>query len=436
MDMMTRLRTMNALTWLLVLAIGLPIAWTFVEGGLALQGNRSPEWRTRVLRHFTPEDIERGTEYRNSFIPGSLLSRLIFWGILGFLVLGGGGRWLADRAAAVTGGRWFLTLLLVAIAVALLLRLARFPISVYHGYVLEGHFGFRRLDFGAWLIRLLKAWAVGGGIEVAIVVALFLIIRRFPDRWLPLALAGGTVLSFVFTIAWQAILLPIFYQVSPLPAGPLRDGVTELAERAGVPVEEIQVIDQSRVSAHTNAFFTGIGKHREIYLYDTLSEQHEVPEVLAIVAHEIGHWRHQHVLKGWALGVVAMGIGLGLLALLLRSPGFLAAAGARGPADPVLVPVLLVLVTAATIATEPITNAISRHYERQSDRAAVELTGDPETFVKMKIEGARANRSNLLPNPLLVFWNATHPPVIERIEMAAAAVRAGGGGPVGQSSSP
>jgi STE24 endopeptidase len=238
---------------------------------------------------------------------------------------------------------------------------------------------------------------------------------------MPIALLGGAAVTYVLTIAWHALILPLFYNVSPLPPGPLRDGVGELAERAGVPVQEIRVIDQSRVSAHTNAFFTGIGKRREIYLYDTLSEQHEVPEVLAVVAHEIGHWRHQHVLKGWALGVVAMGIGLAALALLLRNPGFLAAAGARGPADPVLVPLLMALTAAGTIAVEPIGNAISRHYERQSDRAAIELTTDPQTFIKMKVEGARANRSNLLPHPFLVFWNATHPPVIERIEMAAAA---------------
>jgi STE24 endopeptidase len=217
--------------------------------------------------------------------------------------------------------------------------------------------------------------------------------------------------------------LPLFFRVTPLSPGPLRDGVAELAARAEVPVDEIRLIDQSRVSGHTNAFFSGIGGRREIYLYDTLSEQHDVPEVLAVVAHEIGHWRRQHVLKGWALGVVGCAIGLWLLRRLLDRPAFLAAARAYAPTDPALVPVLWVLITVSGVLVGPIENAVSRQFEREADQAAIELIPDPETFVEMKVESARSNRAQLLPHPFLVFWSATHPPVIERIEMAAGAVK-------------
>ena len=412
---------MNWASLLLVLVFVLPITWSLVEGVLAWRGDRSPEMRARVLRYFAAEDIERGTEYRRAFIPGGVAGELLFWGVLAWFVLGSGGRRLADRAAALSGGRYLLHVILVALALAILFRLIRFPITFYHGYVLEGTFDFRRLDFWPWLLRVLKGWAIGGGLEVLAAAAFFFVVRRFPDRWLPITIAGGAAITYVLTVTWHAIFLPMFYQVSPLPAGPLRDGVAELAARAAVPVQEIRVVDQSRVSGHTNAFFAGIGGRREIYLFDTLSEQHDVPEVLAVVAHEIGHWRHQHVLKGWAIGVATMAMGFTVLFFLLRSPTFLAAAGARGPSDPTLVPVLWALMTAGTIAVAPFGNAMSRHYERQADRAAIELIPDPRIFVTMKVDGARANRSNLLPHPVLVFWNATHPPTIERVEMAAAA---------------
>lgn len=414
---------MNAASLLLVLVFLLPVVWSLIEGGLAWQGDRSPERRARVLRYFTAEDIERGIEYRRAFIPGSGTAELLFWGFLAWLVLGGGGRRLADRVAALAGGRTLIEVLLIALALALLIRLIQFPVSFYHGYVLEGTFGFRRLEFVPWLLRLLKGWAVGGGMEILTAVAFLIVVRRFPSIWLPISIAGAAAITYIMTIAWHAVFLPMFYNVSPLPPGPLRDGVAELATRAGVPVDEIRLVDQSRVSGHTNAFFAGIGGRREIYLFDTLSEQHDVPEVLAVVAHEIGHWRHQHVLKGWAIGVAGMAGGLTVLWFLLRSPSFLAAAGARTASDPVLLPLLWALVSAGMIAIAPLGNAISRHYERQADRAAIELIGDPKLFVTMKVEGARANRSNLLPHPLLVFWNATHPPAIERIEMAAAAAK-------------
>ncbi len=272
-----------------------------------------------MRRYFTAEDIARGSEYHRAFIPGTTLRVLITWGILGFLVLGGGARRLADRALAITRGRWLPAVALTAFLIGLGLHVARLPISVYHGYVLEGDFGFRRLALLPWIAHLMKTWAVGIAFEVGAVVLFFATLRRFPRRWLPVTIAGGAAISFVLAIIWQPLILPLFYRVSPLPEGELRDGVARLAERAGVPVQEIRLIDQSRISGHTNAFFSGIGDRREIYLYDTLGEQHEVPEVLAVVAHEIGHWRHQHVLKGWALGT--LGVAIGLAFSSASSPG-------------------------------------------------------------------------------------------------------------------
>jgi STE24 endopeptidase len=400
-------------------AIAFPLLWSLVLCYFAWQGTSDPAWGERVRRFFTAEDIARGAEYYRAFVPGAALRIVLTWAILGWLVLGGGARRIADRALAITRGRWLLAVALTAFLIGLGLRLATLPISFFHGYVLEGDFGFRRLELLPWFARLLKSWAVGIAFEVGAVVLFFFTLRRFPRRWLPVTIAGGAAISFVLAIVWQPLILPLFYRVSPLPEGPLRDGVVRLAERAAVPVQEIRLIDQSRISGHTNAFFSGIGDRREIYLYDTLSEQHEVPEVLAVVAHEIGHWRHQHVLKGWLLGTMGIGLGLLLLKRLLARPSFLAQVGAKGSTDPALVPVLWALVYSAMVAVSPIENAVSRHFEREADRAAVELIDDPQAFITMKVDSARANRSQLLPHPLVVFWNATHPPIIERIELAA-----------------
>jgi STE24 endopeptidase len=408
---------------LLQIAVLFPLLFTLLACWLAGQGTSDPSWQERVLRYFTVEDIARGFDYHRAFLPGAALRALITAAWFGWLVLMGGGRRLADWALEVTRGCGILSAVLVALAVSFGLRLFTFPVSFYHGFVLEGRFDFRRLDLLPWVGRLLKGWAVAGLLEGGAAALFFGALTRFPRRWLPVTVVGGALLSFVLAVVWQPLILPLFFRVTPLSPGPLRDGVAELAARAEVPVDEIRLIDQSRVSGHTNAFFSGIGGRREIYLYDTLSEQHDVPEVLAVVAHEIGHWRRQHVLKGWALGVVGCAIGLWLLRRLLDRPAFLAAARAYAPTDPALVPVLWVLITVSGVLVGPIENAVSRQFEREADQAAIELIPDPETFVEMKVESARSNRAQLLPHPFLVFWSATHPPVIERIEMAAGAVK-------------
>ncbi|HWN82328.1 MAG TPA: M48 family metallopeptidase, partial [Candidatus Udaeobacter sp.] len=366
-----------------------------------------PAARARVLAYFTPEDIARGSEYSRAYLPGSAVRSLLTWSWFGWLMLAGGGRRLADWALKLTRGRGILSAMLVALVVTFGLRLITLPVTFYHGFVLEGRFGFRRLAFWGWVARLLKGWGVALVLEAGAAGLFFGALTRFPRHWLRAAVIGGAILSFVIAVVWQPLILPIFYKVSPLPPGPLRDGVTELAAKAGVPVHEIRLIDQSRVSAHTNAFFSGIGSRREIYLYDTLSEQHDVPEVLAVVAHEIGHWRRQHVLKGWVLGVAGSAIGLWFLSRLLASRRFLAAAHAYAPTDPALVPVLWVLVLASGLAVSPIENAVSRHFEREADQASIALIPDPEIFVTMKVESARSNRAALLPHPFLVFWNST-----------------------------
>jgi STE24 endopeptidase len=259
--------------------------------------------------------------------------------------------------------------------------------------------------------------------QLVVALGFFWLVRHLGERWLWPTVAGGAAVSYLFIVLWPMLILPLFYRVSPVPAGELRQGIAELATRAGVEVQDVRFIDASRVSSHTNAFFVGIGGRRSIYLYDTLTEGHTVPEILAVVAHEIGHWRHRHVLKGWLLGVAGLTIGLLLLRWFLGLDAVGQVLRVRGPGDLAIIPLLWALSAGVGIVASPIESGVSRHFERQSDRASIELTGDPDTFIEMKQTLARKNRSNLLPHPAVVLWYASHPPVIDRI-LAAAAWRA------------
>ncbi len=227
-----------------------------------------------------------------------------------------------------------------------------------------------------------------------------------------------------------------------------------LAERADVPVDEILVMDASSRGRHTNAYFTGFGSTRRIVLFDTLVQAHSgidatstasliglfgsaapggpllgasqimaaqvggADELETILAHEMGHWRHQHIVKGLVLASIGGLVGFYLLARILRW-----AIGRRpfcltNQADPAGLPLILLLATLAAWLTMPVQNGISRYFERQADAASLELAAKPAAFVEAEKRLARDNISDVAPVPFNVWMFSTHPPAVERIKMA------------------
>jgi STE24 endopeptidase len=228
--------------------------------------------------------------------------------------------------------------------------------------------------------------------------------------------AAFAVLQVAFIVIMPMVILPLYYKATPLPEGPFRDEVVSVLTRAGIGIQDIFVIDESQYSRHTNSFFTGLGSRKSIYLYDTLLKDHSPKEALAVVGHEAGHWRGDHVLKGLVLGVGAML--LGCLALAWIYPRLAQGFGWRPLVDPGSLPPLLLLALVAGFFVTPIESGITRRFEREADRAAVELTGDRQSSAEAEERLARTNHSQLLPHPLVVAWYYTHPPAIERIESA------------------
>ena len=405
---------------LFILLILLPLTLRLGTRWLVYEGDHDPARRAQVLEFFNEEDITAGREYYRAYQAGGAVSSLLYYALLAVLLFSGVTRRLADWAARVTGGRVILEVLLVGLTLFLLFRLVLLPISYYHGFVLEGRFGFRRLELAGWILRVLKGWGVTAVTQAIVAIPFFWFARRVGRRWLwPVAGAMGAI-SYVAIVLWPLVVLPLFYSITPVPDGELRDGIVALAERAGVTVDKVHMIDQSRVSSHTNAFFVGIGPRRSIYLYDTLTEDHDVPEILSVVGHEMGHWIHRHVLKGWAMGCLAAIVGLLLFRRLLDSAAVRRALGVRDVGDVALIPVIWALLGAVGLYTAPIENGISRALESQADQYTLDLLAEPDTFIAMKVNSARANRRDLLPHPMVTFWYASHPPVIQRLLAAEA----------------
>lgn len=322
---------------------------------------------------------------------------------------------LAEAAARAPGwgevptGLAFLALLLLA-SEALGL-----PFAVYDTFVLEERFGFNRTTPATFLLDKLKALLLAlalGGPLLAAVLWFFHAAGPWAWLWAWLAVAAAAA---ALTVLAPSLILPLFNRFTPLPEGPLRTAIADLADRAGFALAGVLVMDGSRRSAKANAFFTGLGRRKRIALYDTLVAAHPQDELLAVLAHEIGHFKHGHIRARLLLSFARLGLAFFLLSLALRLPGLHAAFGM----DRVTVHAGLVffalLYTPLSLLLSLAGNALSRAHERQADAYAARLTGDPAALARALAALSAHNLTNLTPHPLHAALHHAHPPALERV---------------------
>jgi STE24 endopeptidase len=232
------------------------------------------------------------------------------------------------------------------------------------------------------------------------------------------AWAWACVLGFQFVMILLApvIVLPLFNKFTPLPAGTLRDRLLALAERTRFRAQSIQVMDGSKRSRHSNAFFTGFGRFRRIVLFDTLIAKHTVDELVSVLAHEMGHYRKKHILTSILISIATTGLMFCILSLFINNTGLFAAFRMEHPSvyasllffGFLYTPIEMVLSIAGTM--------LSRKHEYEADAYSVTTYRKPEAMITALKKLSVDNLSNLTPHPLKVFLNYSHPPVLERIQ--------------------
>ena len=379
----------------------------------------APPTRAEAAKYFTSDQIERGLEF-------SLQRRLLYWtgaglhlAVFALIVFSGFARKLASFFSR-GGSPWLLTVLLVGCFCFLVEEAIALPIGLARLELLRA-WDLTTRPVAGWLRDHALGLSVSAVLGVVTLLGLYLLIRFFPRTWWALATVGFMLLTMGYIFILPVLISPLFNTFTPLTEtrwSDLQDPVEELAKRAGVPVKEILVVDASRQGSHTNAYFTGFGSTQRIVLYDNLLKKHTREEVESILAHEMGHWQHNHIVKGTALGALAALAGFFLLARILRwavnRPPFQLSA----PFDPAGVPLVLLLVTVGEWLGTPVAYAISRHFERQADMVSLNLTGRPDVFIAADKKLARDNISNVAPPLVSVWFFNTHPPAVERIQMA------------------
>ena len=372
-----------------------------------------------VARDFTPAQVAREEAFHAALRPSSYASLVLGLAVAATLGLTRLGARLVTAVARPLGGGWVWQVLLGTLAVTVVGRLATLPLDVRSESVLRAY-GLSTQEWGGWLLRAATSTLVSAGLSAVALLAVLALARRLPRTWWAWGAAALAALVVAASFAYPVLVEPLFEQTTPLAAGPQRDELLALAARDGVPVEDVLVADASRRTTALNARVSGFGSTRRLVVYDTLLEQAGPDEVRLVVAHELGHAEAQDVLTGTALGAVGAAAAVCLLAVVLTWRPLLARAGADGPGDPRVVPLVLAVVALGTLLVAPATNLVSRHIEARADLHSLQLTGEVDTFIAVERRLTTTNLSDVDPAPLAYALFATHPTGPQRIAMARA----------------
>lgn len=364
---------------------------------------------------FTPAQIARSGAFNDALDPPAYAG--LAAGLLVVLLLG-----LTPLGARLLGSvtrplrRWPLRLVGAAVVLAVLTRLAGLPFDVWSQTVLH-RYGLSTEPWGGWFTDQLTSLGVTLVIWIVVLLGVHLLVRRFPRRWWAGAAAGGFVLVAAASFGYPVLVEPLFNSFHSMPAGPLRTDLLAMARRDGVPVGDVLVADASKRTTELNAYVSGFGSTRRIVVYDTLLSSEPRTEIELIVAHELGHAKRDDVLHGTLVGALGAAAGVCVLFLVITSPRLLRRAGAESPADPRSVALLLAAVTVLLQVAGPVENLISRRIEARADMHALDLTRDPETYVRMQRSLSARNLDDLSPGALeYALWNS-HPTGPQRIAM-------------------
>ncbi|WP_334103227.1 M48 family metallopeptidase [Mesotoga prima] len=287
------------------------------------------------------------------------------------------------------------------------------PFSIYSTFVLENRYGFNRTTPKTFVSDKIKEILLAAGIGLPLVYLALLAIDSFEYWWVYL-LIGVVGFEILTQLIFPTVILPLFYKLKPLEDENLAKRIREIADKAGFGVKSILVMDASRKTRHTNAFFTGIGRAKRIVLYDSLLEKHSSEEIEAIFAHEAGHFKRKHILKGMLISNAVAVLAVVLLWMIVESD---TVAGIFGVSEKYAI-LLYAGIFLSSIFTvlDWIDSFISRKWEFEADSYSAMITGDTQPMIRALKNLSVSNLSNLSPHPLYAALYYSHPPSWERIE--------------------
>lgn len=337
-----------------------------------------------------------------------LAVQLIFW-------FCGGYQWLDEAVRMVHQQIVFSGLLFIG-SLWIGATILALPWDLYETFVIEEKFGFNKTTLSTFICDKLKTLVVGcllGGSLLSVVLMVFQ--QGGPLAWL-YAWLCASVFLVGFAYLAPAIILPMFNKFVPLEDGELKSAIMGYAAAVRFPIGGIFVMDGSKRSTKANAFFTGFGKNRRIALFDTLIANHTIKELVAVIAHEVGHFKHRHVVQHLGVAIANIGIFLYCASRFINAHGLFEAFGVKTLSVYCGLALFLVFYNPLIRCLSIAQSIQTRRHEYAADRFAVETTRDPQGMIDALKKLSKANLTNLAPHPLYVILYHSHPPILKRIE--------------------
>ena len=351
------------------------------------------------------------------WIPSSILETILSL----YLVFCGFYPALIERIWTWTDNPFFAALLFLVLG-GIPGALLSIPFALYSEFGIEKHFGFSNMTIRMWIADEIKGFFVNLLILTPLLLAMIALFKYTAGWWWLLLGCVYLVFSLGISIIYPIFIAPIFNKFTPLEDGELKSRLEELLKKCGFKASGLFVMDASRRSGHSNAYFTGFGKSKRVVLYDTLIEQLTIDEIEAVLGHELGHYKHHHILKKMFFMIPAVFASLFVISLLINLPllykGFGFVSGEVVPYQMMFIGIFLLSLVFGDwgILLSPIMNSLSRHDEFQADAFAKEICGTGEPLCTALIKLNKENLSEIQVPKIYSVFNYSHPPLLERIK--------------------
>lgn len=367
----------------------------------------------------SPEDYHKSVKYtlakgrfqRWAEVYGALVTLFVlFGGVLPYL----------DRLSQDVGSRFFspgtqATGILFCFSTTLIFSLLSLPTGLYSTFVIEERFGFNKTTLKLYFADKLKGLFLGVLIGVPFLFGVLWFMGNAGPYWWGWAFLFIFTFQFLMVVVYPTLIAPLFNKFEALKDGELRERILGLAQQVGFKAGGIYTMDGSRRSAHSNAYFTGIGKTKRIVLFDTLIERMTIDQGLAVLAHEMGHYKMKHIRRMLVITAICMLVGLYILSLLIDYEPLFRAFGLEKPSNHGALVLFSLLSGPVTFYLHPLMNLLSRRHEYEADRFAARTLKDGRAMEEALIDLTVKNLSNLTPHPWYSAYHYSHPTTAERI---------------------
>ena len=290
------------------------------------------------------------------------------------------------------------------------------PFSLYNTFVIEQKFGFNKIKPGLYFFDKIKGYGIFIVLGSTVITPLLYFFHVYSEIGWLIAWSVLTVFMIAIQPLFVHVIAPMFNKFTPLEEGDLRKEIEKYTSKVDFPLVRIDIMDGSKRSAHSNAYFTGFGKSRRIAIFDTLVEKHSTKEIVSVVAHEVGHYKLKHILQGTIIGIIETGIMLFAFNLIMNDISLFNVFGVNQLSVHAGLVFFSMLYAPVSMLTSIVTTAISRKNEFEADKFSLDTTSDGQALISMLIGLSANNLSHLTPHPMKVFLSYSHPPVIDRIK--------------------